>query len=68
MRNGCQQRHSDGHEGPVIVVVGLTSSVVKGGNQNKNFFFLKIAYILENNNFYLQLIHKLDQDMEKITV
>lgn len=39
--------------------------VVEKGKPNYKYFFLKIAYNLENSNFYLQLIHTVEQDMEK---
>lgn len=53
-------------EGAIVVIVGLTSSVGKGaGTRLKNIFFLKIAYILENIDTCLQLIHKLEQDMKE---
>lgn len=51
-------------EGAMMVLPGPTSSVEKG-KPNSQCFFLKIAYILENSNFYLPLIPKLDQGTEK---
>lgn len=46
-------------EGSIIGRVGLTSRIEKEGEpKENNFFFPKIAYILANINFYLQLIHK----------
>ena len=52
-------------EGAMVVLLRLPSSVEKEGEPNSKYFFLKIAYILENSNFYLQRIHKLEKDMEK---
>lgn len=45
--------------------MGLFQVQRKEESQAENIFFLKMAYTLENNNFYLQPIHKLEQDMEE---